>query len=157
MLYQKLLPASSPYVVYMSKTPGSFPIHKHHEIELIYSPGHTVIKLSHGEKECTINGGELAVIGTLTPHGIDVCGDSCEVMVIELGPVFLKEHFSSMSDLDFSVPVIDLSQSNETTSDLKKCLNEIYEMYMHRSPKDELLIISDIYRICSDIIKLKTS
>ena len=156
MIYQKLLPASTPYIVYISYSPGIFPIHKHHEIELIYSPYDTVIKLTCGEDEYTINGGELAIVGTLSPHGTEICGENCHVMVLELGPIFLKEHFNSISELDLSYPKIDLTHNNDITLDLKRCLDEIYAMYTHDEQKDELIIIGNIYRICSDIIKLKT-
>ena len=157
MLYQKLLPASSPYVIYTSSTQGSFPIHKHHEIELIYSPRDTVVHLTLSDNEYDIKGGELAVIGTLAPHGIDIKRTNPDVMVLELGPIFLKEHFHSMSGLDLSAPIIDLSADDETTCDLKRCLNEIYNMYKSAVKKDELLIIGNIYRICSNIIKLKSA
>ena len=156
MLYQKLLPASSPYVVYTSTSSGTFPIHKHHEIELIYSPSNTEIHLTLGEEKCNVFGGELAVIGSLTPHSTSINDEKCETMVLEIGPVFLKEHFEAMSELDLTDPKIDLTASDETTVDLKRCLDEICEMYRHKKTKDELLIISNIYRICADIIKLKT-
>lgn len=157
MLYQKLLPASSPYVVYTSTSSGSFPIHKHHEIELIYSPSDTVVELTLGNEKLTITGGELAVIGTLIPHGTNVDRDGCEIMVLELGPVFLKEHFQEMSDLNLTNPKIDLTSDDDTTCDLKRCLDEIYSMYRKKLKKDELLIIGNIYRICSDLIKLKSA
>lgn len=157
MLYQKLLPASSPYVVYTSKNPGSFPIHKHHEIELIYSPNDTVLSLSIGESEYNVRGGELAVVGSLLPHSTNVEANNIEIMVLELGPVFLKEHFHSLSELDLSNPKIDLSSDDGTVSDLRRCLDEIYDMYTHKTKKDELLIIGNIYRICSHIIKLKSA
>ena len=157
MLYQKLLPASSPYVVYTSTNSGCFPIHKHHEIELLYSPSSTTIELTVGEETHIIKGGELAVVGTLSPHGTKVSEDNCEIMVLELGPVFLKEHFQAMSDLDLSNPKIDLSSGDDVTGDLRRCLDEIYAMYRGKIKKDELLIIGNIYRICSHIIKLKSS
>lgn len=157
MLYQKLLPATSPYVVYTSTTSGSFPIHKHHEIELIYSPANTVVELDLGDDKLSVCGGELAVVGTLTPHGTSVEEDTCEIMVLELGPVFLKEHFQELSDLNLSNPKIDLTEDDEIIRDLKRCLDEIYAMYRKKTKKDELLIIGNIYRICSHIIKLKSS
>ena len=157
MLYQKLLPATNPYVVYTSTTSGGFPIHKHHEIELIYSPKDTELELTLGDEKHTVSGGEVAVVGTLTPHGTNVEADFCEIMVLELGPVFLKEHFQAMSDLDLSDPKINLSSDDEITKDLKRCLDEIYAMYRRKTKKDELLIIGNIYRICSHIIKLKSA
>ena len=133
-----------------------FPIHKHHEIELIYSPSNTVLELTLDDEKYSVSGGEVAVVGTLTPHGINVEGDMCEIMVLELGPVFLKEHFEAMSDLDLSNPKIDLSLNDETTKDMKRCLDDIYGMYQDKTKKDELLIIGNIYRICSHIINLKS-
>ena len=109
MIYQKLLPASNPYVIYTSSVPGRFPFHKHHEIELIYSPIDTEIEITIGEEKQIIHGGELAVIGTLTPHSTYVNQEKCSIMVLEIGPVFLKEHFHSMSDLNLTTPKIILS------------------------------------------------
>ncbi len=157
MIYQTLLPAANPYVVYTLSSAHGFPIHKHHEIELIYSPAKTVVELTLGDEKHLISGGEVAVVGTLTPHGTSTSGDMCEIMVLELGPLFLKEHFQAMSDLDLSNPKIDLSADDEPTKDLKRCLDDIYAMYLSKTKKDELLIIGNIYRICSDIIKLKSS
>ena len=157
MLYQKLLPASNPYVVYTLTTSCKFPIHKHHEIELIYSPANTVLELTLGDKNLSVLGGELAVVGTLTPHETNVEDKKCEIMILELGPVFLKEHFQAMSALDLSNPKIDFLSDDETTQDLKRCLDDIYAMYLHKTKKDELLIIGNIYRICSHIIKLKSA
>ena len=157
MLYQKLLPATNPYVVYTLTTSGRFPIHKHHEIELIYSPANTVLELTLGDEKHSVLGGEVAVVGTLTPHGTNIEGDMCEIMILELGPVFLKEHFQEMSDLDLSNPKIDLSSDDEITKDLKRCLDDIYAMYRNKTKKDELIIIGNIYRICSHIIKLKSA
>ena len=157
MLYQKLLPATSPYVVYTVSTPGRFPVHKHHEIELIYSPSDTVLELDLVDEKLSVLGGELAVVGTLTPHGTNVEAAACEIMVLELGPVFLKEHFQEMSDLDLSDPKIDLSSDDDITRDLKRCLDEIYAMYRKKTKKDELLIIGNIYRICSHLIELKSA
>lgn len=156
MLYQKLLPASNPYVVYTSTSAGSFPIHKHHEIELIYSPANTRLELTLGDDRYLVCGGELAVVGTLAPHGTCVTEENCEIMVLELGPVFLKEHFQSLSDLDLTDPKIDLSSDSDVVRDLKRCLDEIYSMYRKKTKKDELLIIGNIYRICSHIITLKS-
>ena len=50
MLYQKLLPATTPYVVYTLTSSATFPVHKHHEIELIYSPANTVPELTVDDK-----------------------------------------------------------------------------------------------------------
>lgn len=157
MLYQKLLPATSPYVVYTIAGPGRFPIHKHHEIELIYSPEDTALELDLGDERLTVSGGELAVIGTLTPHATFIEGPSSEIMVLELGPVFLKEHFREISDLDLGSPLIDLTADCEATQDLRRCLDEIYAMYRKKTKKDELLIIGNIYRICSRLIELKSA
>ena len=156
MIYQTLLPATNPYVVYILTTSLGFPKHKHHEIELIYSPADTVIELTLGDENQLISGGEVAVVGTLTPHGINFNGNTCEIMVLELGPLFLKEHFQALSDLDLTNPKIDLTSDDETTKDLKRCLDDIYAMYLGKTKKDELLIIGNIYRICSHIIKLKS-
>ena len=157
MLYQKLLPATTPYVVYTLTSSAIFPIHKHHEIELIYSPANTVLELTLDDKTHTVSGGEVAVVGTLTPHATNVDDKKCEIMILELGPVFLKEHFQAMSELDLSSPKIDLLADDETTQDLKRCLDDIYAMYLHKAKKDELLIIGNIYRVCSHIIKLKSA
>lgn len=157
MLYQKLLPATTPYVVYTLTSSATFPVHKHHEIELIYSPANTVLELTLDDKTHTVSGGEVAVVGTLTPHATNVEDKKCEIMILELGPVFLKEHFQAMSELDLSSPKIDLLADDETTQDLKRCLDDIYAMYLHKAKKDELLIIGNIYRVCSHIIKLKSA
>jgi YesN/AraC family two-component response regulator len=157
MLYQKLLPATNPYVVYTLTTSGNFPIHKHHEIELIYSPANTVLELTVDDKNYSVLGGEVAIVGTLSTHETKVEDKKCEIMILEIGPLFLKEHFQAMSELDLSNPKINLSSDDEITQDLKRCLDNIYAMYLHKSKKDELLIIGNIYRICSHIIKLKSA
>ena len=156
MLYQKLLPASTPYVVHLSSNSGSFPLHKHYEIELIYAQQGSSIKLNVGDKELTASNNELAVIGSLIPHSTDSLGKTVEILVLELGPVFLKKHFHTLADLDLSNPLIDLNKDDDVTRDLKCCLDEIYTLYKDKTRSEELLIISNIYRICADIIKLKS-
>ena len=156
MLYQKLLPASTPYVVYLSSNSSSFPLHKHYEIELIYTLPGCNVRLGIGDKEYPLHGGEVSVIGSLIPHSTDVADNNADIMVLELGPVFLKKHFRSLAEIDLSDPIINLNNTDETTQNLKKCLDEIYNLYKNKNKSEELLIISNIYRICADIIKLKS-
>lgn len=157
MLYQKLLPASTPYVVYVSSKAGDFPLHKHYEIELIYSPKKSSLKLNLGENEYILNDDTLSIVGSLVPHGTSKLNEDADVMILELGPAFLKKHFSQFADLDLKDPIIDLKAKSEETEDLKKCLEEIYFQYKSGSVGNELLVVSDIYRICADLIKLKAS
>ena len=156
MLYQKLLPASTPYVVYITSKAGSFPMHKHYEIELIYSPKNSNLSLTIDQTDYIIKDESLSIVGSLVPHGTSKLDEDNDVMILELGPAFLKKHFSRLSDLDLSDPIINLKAQNEDALDLKRCLEEIYSLYKVGTTADELLILSNIYRICANLLKLKS-
>ena len=156
MLYQKLLPASAPYVIYVVSKSGAFPMHKHYEIELIYSPKNSNLKLTVGETDYIVDAETLSIVGSLVPHSTSKLDEDTDIMILELGPAFLKKHFSRLSNLDLRDPLINLKNQNEETKDLKNCLEEIYSAYIG-SATDELLIVSNIYRICANLVKLKSS
>ena len=119
MLYQSQLMENHPYVVKIS-TLTSFPLHIHHENEIIYA-------LS-GSLEIKINGriypvqtGQVALINSMVMHEISVNEPDGKFLLIEVGPALLREQFELIKGLDFAIRVYDKAKHAEVFG----CLSQI--------------------------------
>lgn len=153
MFYQKILSESSPYVVSVSKNAGHFPLHKHYEVEIHYCKlGSMVLRI--GEKEYKLTDGTLAIIGSMTPHSLVSKADGTHSVLIELGPFFLKEHFSTFTNLDLDDPIIVLNEDSDK-KELTASLHELIDNSYASDTCSKLSGIGCLWKICSQIIMIK--
>ena len=155
MFYQKILNETSPYVVSTSKGNGRFPLHRHYEIEMHYCKSGTMT-LTVGEKEYSICDGTLAVIGSMMPHSLISKSENTESVLIEIGPIFLKEMFGYFSSIDLSNPIIPLCDNNETQK-LIPLLDQLFENSGRNDPQSKLSNIGCLWNICHIVSKVKGS
>ena len=124
MIYQNQLSGKLPYSLGLSNL-NSFPMHIHHEIEIIYAvKGSVEIKINNIVYK--IEEGEVALVGSMVMH--EICQGSLnrKFLVIEMGSAFLKERFKLIKKLDFSIKVF---KSNESPR-IIECLNRIIRNHL---------------------------
>lgn len=149
MFYQPLLWKNKPYNVGVGSY-DAFPLHLHHEIEMLCCIKNS-IKVSQNGIQYTVNQGEFIIIGSMSAHEI-VKGDSLHLLV-ELGPVFLREHFKKLTEFNFHQEPYSLNVDAPYANTLKNLFDEIYEECTNPSDATDLIIQGNIYKICACLIR----
>ena len=75
-------------------------------------------------------------------------------MLIETGPIFLKELFSYFTALNLQDPIIVLN-GNELSRDLIAPLDELFENYALTDPGSKFSNMSCLWKICANVSKIK--
>lgn len=151
MIYQQLLLGEPPYLIGYRKN-ASFPVHKHYEIELFFClEGKYELLINH--EEYILNKGELAIIGSMIPHGLPETNSKydSECLVIEVGPTMLGEYFSHLENEAFPDPIFNLnSPEHQYLYDL---LSETYRLFEKKFQFAPLSQKGNIYKICAYIFE----
>lgn len=159
MLYQKLLAGQHPYCLGVTYFP-EFEVHRHPELELNYClKGNCRIRID--KKEYFLQEGDLVIIGSMVSHEIvGPIDPDRQVLTIEVGPMFLMGYFELFSKVSFQNPLYrskDNSNNSSTQQLLFLLLEETASLYVHDTGISELLIKSNLYKICAYILQLSAS
>ena len=152
MLYQPLLEYSTPYFVRKADRFTSFPMHMHHEIEILYCISGTLHAKLNGIKY-RAKSGEALIIGSMTDHELVGDKDGCSILAIEFGPMLLREKFTFLSELKFDNPLLSFSESeNSTSSGIRDCIYELIDIYDTKNTLSDLRTIGTLYNLSAAIV-----
>ena len=151
MQYQKLFEPKTPYVATTLKLSenSEVPLHYHYEFEIVYCISGSFEVLHNGNRR-KVDEGDIILVNSMTAHSFTV-KKPVEIFWVEFGPIFLKENFKILSELDFNDFLL-----NDKTSDLYMSLcgyfDEIIEENDKNKPSSELKVIKNLYGICVALI-----
>lgn len=150
MFYQPLLWKEKAYNVGVGSY-GNFPLHLHHEIEMLYCINGEM-KIGQNGRTYTLKTGEFIIISSMSAHEIiKAVGD--EHLLVELGPVFLRENFKQLTECNFYQEPYSLNCDETYAIILKKLFDEICYECKNHSDVSELIIQGNIYKICACLIR----
>ena len=151
MIYQPLLSNSNPYIVRKSCI-SSFAAHLHHELEILYCiEGHIDLILNGIKYE--LFPGDAAIIGSMVAHEIIHKKKSGVFLVIEFGPLFLKENFKYISHISFEYPIIRTTiQESTFCRDFAAVLERLVELCDTADIASNLSTTGNLYQLSSYII-----
>lgn len=155
MNYQKLLVGKEPYYVAVGRS-GAFAVHRHPEIELSYCL-RGWFEMSIDNQKYILQQGDIAVVNPMSSHEFFGADSACEKITIEVGPVFLGEHFDLFLRTNASGYVFRLKceeSKDEVYQELITCLEKTAQVYNQRPDFYSLHIKSNIYKISALILQL---
>ncbi len=148
MLYQKILNEDAPYMVKMGKL-TAFSEHRHADVEIHYVlKGQLNIVID--KKKYLLKSGDIAVILPMQSHEVLKGGDHESFMAV-LGISLLKKYFTPFSKREFKSPIYSITDSKEDFS-IKQILSETALLTRQNGIRVELLITSNLYRICAFLL-----
>lgn len=156
MLHQKLLTGNHPYFLNVIHTPG-FEEHRHPELELNYClKGSCNFRID--KKDYELQEGDLVIIGSMVAHEIPKpqTPDN-HILTVEVGPVFLMGYFELFSKAIFHKTLYHLKNTENQIAiydQLAHLLEEIADLHLHKNEFSELLIKSNLYKICAHILQV---
>lgn len=156
MLYQKLLTGNHPYFLNVIHMPG-FEEHRHPELELNYClKGSCRFRVD--KKEYDLKEGDLIIIGSMISHEVPIHHEPDNlIMTVEVGPVLLMGYFDLFSKAIFHNPLYHLKNNEENNAiydQLSSLLDETAVLHLNRCDFSELLIKSNLYKICAHLLQL---
>ena len=141
MIYQTQLSGKLPYSLGVSNL-NSFPMHIHHEIEIIYAvKGNVEIKINNIIYK--IEQGSAALIGSMVMHEIREGSPDRKFLVIEMGKAFLKEHLKLIKSLDFTIKIFGSQESPQIID----CLNRIVENHLEGGECSDIFTAGYLYEL----------
>ena len=143
MLYQSQLMENQPYVAKTS-TLSSFPLHIHHENEIIYAL-YGGIEIRIGGRLYSVDEGQVAIINSMVMHEIRVARPDGRFLLVEVGPALLREKFDLIKGLDFEIMVYDKSAK----PDIFNCLNQIMKKQHAQDPASTLWMMGYLLQLYS--------
>lgn len=150
MLYQPILWKNIPYFVSTSNgILSTFPLHVHHEIEIMYCLKNS-IEITIDGQNCIINEDEFIIIGSMIPHEV-INTNSAVSLLIEFGIVFLGENYSKLAKYDFGNQ--PYSFKTNAPKKLKNLFLEICEEHTNPTEASDLIIQGNISKICACLIR----
>lgn len=153
MIYQPLLIRDSQYFIDIGPM-RNYPAHMHSEVELVYCLDGELPLMLAGEKH-VLKPHDLVFVEKLVPH--EYINAEGTRLAIQVGSLFLGEHYKKFSNITFENPVIslaDLPEEAENLRMLRKILDEIAEEYLRTGKRyTSLNIRGNIYKICHLIME----
>lgn len=144
MFYQQILTGSAPYVASIIPM-GDTVLHLHHEIELLYCISGSFGVVINGSKSL-VKEGELAFIGSMSTHETAYKEDA-EVLLIEIGPMFLKDHFNNICKGAEKGAVFSLNE--ERFSEIRRYFTRTVFECKNKTEFSDLKIMGNLYNICA--------
>lgn len=148
MFYQKILNEDTPYTVRTGKL-NSFLEHRHADVEIYYVlSGEANVVIN--KKNRTIKRGDIALVLPMQSHGTHKSDDNQTFMAI-FGVSLLKKFFAPFTNREFISSVYTLTDSDEDKK-IKEILEETSRLSKINEQDVELLITSNLYRICAFLL-----
>lgn len=148
MIYQQLISGKAPYVLEFVDLQG-MPLHFHVELEIAYCVRGEFCIMQNG-RSFNVRADDIVIIGSNITHEYQV-NVPVNILLLEIGPMFLKSHFQSVSEISFENPVI---RRNESTlyDELLPLINEILIAKKQNTAVSDLVISGDLYKLCATIL-----
>lgn len=149
MEYQSALQGAEPYIA-KRMVLSDFSLFLHHEIEIIFclSGGFSV---TLGGREYRVGPNEAVFIGSMVPHEGHALPET-EVLLLEFGPVLLRENFHEMSTVRPAEPV--LSPQKEENREIFRLLGKMSETVSSPLPADRLRTLGNLLLLCAELPKI---
>lgn len=148
MLYQKILSGENPYFVALGAL-GSFPEHRHADIELHYCI-RGAVKIMIDKKIHQMHAGEIALISPMFSHAIpDDCTGDRSVITVMVGASFLKRHFAFFSNITPPFPIINVSTNDKNEQKIRALFEELAALHRPEHSPNDLLVTGILYQICA--------
>ena len=148
MIYQKLLTGSQPYYVSGIRHFKGFHLHRHPEVEFFFCvEGNCSILINSVRRE--LSAGDLTIIGSMNAHEIlPAETENCRSIAMEVGPVFLGEHFDTLAGIARDNPVLSLG----TKDPLYRLIGEIQRFKTTEDPFAELSVRGLLFQFCAELL-----
>ena len=148
MIYQQLINGKVPYVLRLSRIP-QVSLHFHVELEISYCmEGEFCI--SQNGRNFNVREGDIVIIGSNIPHECPT-DTSPKILLLEIGPMFLKSHFQSISELSFDNPVFRKGES-PFYDEIFPLLSEIISEANKNTAVSDMIISGNLYKLCASIL-----
>lgn len=155
MLYQKLLTEHNAYLLFFSEA-RDYALHCHPELEIscCLQGSYTIAVNS---KHFCLHEGDMVIVNAMAPHEFFQNNDTpAQRLTIELGPSFLGEHFSFITNLDFDVTMYQLKEnslSDSKDAELLRLLDSTAMLQKNRTDFSELALRGNLYHISSILLE----
>lgn len=155
MLYQKLLTEHNAYLLFFNEA-NDYELHCHPELEISCCLQGSYTIAVNNRRYC-LHEGDMVIVNAMAPHEFFRSSDSpAQRLTIELGPSFLGEHFSFVTNLDFDVTMYQLktnSLSEPGGAELLQLLDSTAMLQENRTEFSELALRGNLYHISSILLE----
>jgi len=148
MIFQPIISDEINSIIHLN----TFPNHIHYEIELIYCLSGCFLATAE-DQEHEVLAGDVLLVGSMVTHSVVKAQSDTKVLLIEVGPLFLKEHFSALTATVIDKPLVKKQQDSDFAKELRHLLNEIQENSDSFREYGSLIVMGNLYKICALIIK----
>lgn len=146
MFYQPLLTQMESYVVSVSTDARGFKAHLHHEIEILYClSGHRQLLLDGVPYE--LHPGDAVAVGSMVTHEL-LPTDECTHLLVEFGPMLLRERFTPLAKLKMQPPVLHRAAHPRIFAVLDALAAG------RSAPPDALETIGQLYRLAAALTEI---
>ena len=148
MIYQDPLVGIKPYVAKFITGKG-FPNHKHYELEIIYCiKGFLDIVVN--DIEYRVSPGDALIVGSMIPHAYKKSVDGTKAILLEMGPVFLREKFHHIEDVRLPSK---LYKKGSEADEFLTCLENMRPLIESEDNLSYMLIIGKMYELFVHIVR----
>lgn len=115
----------------------------HHEMEILYcTKGELNIKINNNAYKICEN--QAIVIGSMMSHEVFEAEEENECLLIEIGPILLRENFSALTRTNFRQKIYKFSEQYSKIEELLK--NLLWEC-THKTAFSDLFITGNLYKL----------
>lgn len=144
MLYQPILNNRNSPIVTLGEM-GNFTVHRHYEVELVYSVKGSY-KIVLNNEPYLLKEGMMIFIPGFMPHEAVATAENSLQLLIEAGPLFFGDYFDEISSIVLKNPVLDLKAS-EFGKKIDIILSEIIEAKKEFTVSNNLIICGSITKL----------
>lgn len=149
MVHQQLISGNYPYVL-KTVPMCDIPPHFHVEYEITYCLQGRYTLIQNGQR-FDVCEGDVVLVGSNIAHEYCVSEPS-KILLLEVGPMFLKSHFKHISGVTLKNPVVKKDDSDFYAS-LHACLTNLLAEEHAKTPVSDMIIYSEIYKLCAAIVR----
>ncbi len=150
MLYQPILNNRNSPVVTLSQM-GNFMVHRHYEVEIVYSVKGSY-KIILNNEPYLLDEGMMIFIPAFMPHEAVATSENSLQLLIEAGPMFLGDYFDVISSISPDKPVFDLN-ATEFGKKISVILNEIIDAKKELTVGNNLIVCGNITKLLGYFVK----
>jgi len=117
MFYQSLITGETPYVTAVMDFEIEMPPHWHSEIEILYCmTGSYKVRVKN--TEYSVSAGQAVFVGSAELHEYYGMEPGTKALLVEIGPLLLKQGFRELAEHAFSCPVVEVDRVSAELYDL---------------------------------------
>ena len=121
----------------------------HHEMEILYCiKGEIHIKINNNL--CKVRENQAIVIGSMISHEVIETEAENEALLIEIGPILLRENFSALTGINFREKIYDF---HGQYSKIEQILKNLLWECTHKGAFSDLFITGNLYKLFGCIME----